>query len=173
VVTKWGSKKLPKRPDYAIRAMAQTRAISRACRSAFAHVVVMMNAGLETTPAEEMMHLQFDQPEPTNKPLTKRLSDNTDKPTEGFNTVTGEIVEPSAEQAPTTSSEAEEPHWLLGWADLAQAHLANLETKADVKAFWAQPDVIDRTEELKRVNLARAKTLHAAVTSRMKEVSDD
>ncbi len=50
---KWG-KELPKRNDYAIRAMAQTRAISRACRSAFAHVVVMMNAGLATTPAEEV-----------------------------------------------------------------------------------------------------------------------
>lgn len=45
---------LPKRPDYAIRAMAQTRAISRACRSAFAHVVVMIDAGLSTTPAEEV-----------------------------------------------------------------------------------------------------------------------
>lgn len=52
-VDKWG-KTLPKRADYAIRAMAQTRAISRACRSAFAHVVVMMNAGLSTTPAEEV-----------------------------------------------------------------------------------------------------------------------
>jgi hypothetical protein len=31
-----------------------TRGLSRVCRSAFAHVVVMMNAGLETTPAEEM-----------------------------------------------------------------------------------------------------------------------
>ena len=49
-----GNRTLPKRPDYAIRAMAQTRAISRACRSAFAHVVVMMNAGLSTTPAEEV-----------------------------------------------------------------------------------------------------------------------
>lgn len=49
-------RKLPKRPDYAIRAMAQTRAISRACRSAFAHVVVMMKAGLATTPAEEIPH---------------------------------------------------------------------------------------------------------------------
>lgn len=42
------------RPVYARRAMAQTRAISRACRSAFAHVVVMMQANLETTPAEEV-----------------------------------------------------------------------------------------------------------------------
>lgn len=42
------------RPMYARRAMAQTRAISRACRSAFAHVVVMIDASLSTTPAEEM-----------------------------------------------------------------------------------------------------------------------
>lgn len=53
-------KTLPKRSDYAIRAMAQTRAISRACRSAFAHVVVMMNAGLATTPAEEVPDGGFD-----------------------------------------------------------------------------------------------------------------
>jgi hypothetical protein len=53
-------KTLAKRPDYAIRAMAQTRAISRACRSAFAHVVVMMNAGLSTTPAEEVPLDGFD-----------------------------------------------------------------------------------------------------------------
>lgn len=43
-----------KRPEYAKRAMAQTRAISRACRSAFAHVVVLIGGGLETTPAEEV-----------------------------------------------------------------------------------------------------------------------
>jgi hypothetical protein len=49
-----------KRNDYAIRAMAQTRAISRACRSAFAHVVVMMKAGLQTTPAEEVPSEGFD-----------------------------------------------------------------------------------------------------------------
>lgn len=48
-------KTLPKRNDYAIRAMAQTRAMSRAGRTAFAHVVVMMKAGLATTPAEEMV----------------------------------------------------------------------------------------------------------------------
>jgi len=42
------------RPAYAKRAMAQTRAISRACRSAFAHVVVLMEEGLEVTPAEEV-----------------------------------------------------------------------------------------------------------------------
>ena len=62
-------KTLPKRPDYAIRAMAQTRAISRACRSAFAHVGVMMNAGLSTTPAEEVPAEGFDDhPAPKAKP---------------------------------------------------------------------------------------------------------
>lgn len=57
-------KMLEKRPDYAIRAMAQTRAISRACRSAFAHVVVLMDAGLSTTPAEEVPADGFDDREP-------------------------------------------------------------------------------------------------------------
>jgi hypothetical protein len=37
--------------------MAQTRAMSRACRSAFGFVVTLMDAGLETTPAEEMAHV--------------------------------------------------------------------------------------------------------------------
>lgn len=60
-VTRWNKFKkieetvvLKRRPDYAIRAMAQTRAMSRVCRTAFSHVVVMMNAGLSTVPAEEM-----------------------------------------------------------------------------------------------------------------------
>jgi len=48
------SKEVRKRPDYAIRAMCQTRAISRACRAAFAHVVVLMDQNLDTTPAEEV-----------------------------------------------------------------------------------------------------------------------
>jgi hypothetical protein len=57
----WG-----KRPTYARRAMAQTRAISRACRNAFAHVVVAMNSehatGFETTPAEEVPDGGFEKP---------------------------------------------------------------------------------------------------------------
>lgn len=50
------------RPFFARRAMAQTRAMSRAARSVFAHVVVLMDAGLETTPMEEMEHLAHVQP---------------------------------------------------------------------------------------------------------------
>jgi hypothetical protein len=49
-----GGKAWPARHEYAIRAMAQTRAISRVCRSAFAHVVILIDAELQTTPAEEM-----------------------------------------------------------------------------------------------------------------------
>lgn len=73
----------PKRPDYAIRAMAQTRAMSRACRSAFAHVVVMMDAGLQTTPAEEV-------------------------PAEGFDRETGEIIE--AVKEPAAREKLDGPH---------------------------------------------------------------
>ena len=42
------------RPMYARRAMAQTRAVSRACRSAFAFIVTLIDGDLSTTPAEEM-----------------------------------------------------------------------------------------------------------------------
>ena len=52
------------RPEYACRAMAQTRAISRACRAAFAHVVVLMDAGLSTTPAEEVPEGGFEAVKP-------------------------------------------------------------------------------------------------------------
>lgn len=48
------------RPLFARRAMAQTRAMSRAARSAFAHVVVMIDSGLSTTPAEEMDGIEAD-----------------------------------------------------------------------------------------------------------------
>jgi hypothetical protein len=46
---KWSNRAL-----YARRGMAQTRAISRVCRTAFAFVVTLMQAGLQTTPAEEI-----------------------------------------------------------------------------------------------------------------------
>jgi hypothetical protein len=46
------------RPMFARRAMAQTRASSRVCRAAFAFVVVMIDKGLQTTPAEEMQGIE-------------------------------------------------------------------------------------------------------------------
>lgn len=55
------------RAVYARMAMAQTRAISRACRSAFAHVVTLMDPTLKTTPAEEVPNGGFD-----NKPKKKQ-----------------------------------------------------------------------------------------------------
>lgn len=42
------------RPEYARRAMAQTRSISRVCRSAFSFVVTLIDSDLSTTPAEEV-----------------------------------------------------------------------------------------------------------------------
>jgi len=51
----WGN-----RDEYAKRAMAQTRAMSRAARSAFAYTIVLMDKGYETTPAEEVPENGFD-----------------------------------------------------------------------------------------------------------------
>lgn len=57
-----------KRPVYARRAMVQTRAISRVCRTVFAHVVPMIDAGLQTTPAEEVPEGGFQQEEQDSAP---------------------------------------------------------------------------------------------------------
>lgn len=115
-------KKLPKRPDYAIRAMAQTRAMSRACRSAFAHVVVMMNAGLSTTPAEEV-------------------------PAEGFDRETGEIIDvPAREKVPgihaikqrlgKLMSEGDATTDLDAFNTLIKAHKDDLKTIRDANHEW-------------------------------------
>jgi hypothetical protein len=89
-----------KRPLYARRAMCQTRAISRACRSAFAHVVVMMNAGLETTPAEEVPHDGFADAKPVGgsaanpTPPARTAPTSTPRPT--AQTICG-TIEPAAD----------------------------------------------------------------------------
>jgi hypothetical protein len=70
-----------KRDEFAKRAMAQTRAISRACRSAFAFIVTYMDAGLETTPAEEVPAEGFNdspRPAPANRPAPRLTDDVID-----------------------------------------------------------------------------------------------
>jgi hypothetical protein len=70
-----------KRDEFAKRAMAQTRAISRACRSAFAFIVTYMDAGLETTPAEEVPAEGFSdppRPAPANRPAPRLTDDVID-----------------------------------------------------------------------------------------------
>jgi hypothetical protein len=60
-VTRWNKKQnremtwtLPKRPEYAIRAMVQTRATSRVLRLGFSHVIALIDHKLATVPAEEI-----------------------------------------------------------------------------------------------------------------------
>lgn len=77
------------RAVYARRAMAQTRAISRVCRAAFAHVVVLMDANLETTPAEEVPSDGF----PTEVEEVRGEPDapaRTDEPVMGFGSCKGQ-----------------------------------------------------------------------------------
>lgn len=75
-----------KRPVYARRAMVQTRAISRACRSAFAHVVVMIDAGLSTTPAEEVPDGGFVDAQYTEvrEPVRQQQAKRQNNPDEGM-----------------------------------------------------------------------------------------
>ncbi len=97
--------KWAKGPEYARRAMVQTRAIGRACRAAFAFVVPMIDGGLETTPHEEVAGLNLDGKAPPPAPLgvEKLRQAATAKPT----TPAGDVrkLEPS-EPPPHTDADA-------------------------------------------------------------------
>jgi hypothetical protein len=82
------------RPLFARRAMAQTRAMSRAARSVFAHVVVLMDAGLETTPMEEMEHLAHVQPvvQPTTQPQKQPIKSGIEETFSKFKTAISECL---------------------------------------------------------------------------------
>jgi len=82
------------RPLFARRAMAQTRAMSRAARSVFAHVVVLMDAGLETTPMEEMEHLAHVQPvaQPVTQPQKQPMKSGIEETFSKFKTAISECL---------------------------------------------------------------------------------
>jgi hypothetical protein len=68
-VTRWNKREgkemtttVAARPMHAVRAMAQTRAISRVLRAGFSHVVVLIDSGLSTVPAEEVVSTEDDIP---------------------------------------------------------------------------------------------------------------
>jgi hypothetical protein len=124
-------KMLPKRADYAIRAMAQTRAISRACRSAFAHVVVMMNVGLSTTPAEEVPEEGFDRSPPSPAPKTngngakgRSVMDRIDSIRAELATATNEIEVRTIGGSPRVITAL---NWLREQGDAQKGALAELD----------------------------------------------
>lgn len=65
---------------YARRGMAQTRAVSRVCRSVFAFVVTLIDAGLQTTPAEEIPFEGEQEPAVLVSPIEKVVSVMSGRP---------------------------------------------------------------------------------------------
>lgn len=122
------TKRLQKRADYAIRAMAQTRAISRACRSAFAYVVVMMNAGLQTTPAEEMGSDLGDPADDDANNTVKRRSGLMDK---------------NVKQVVDQSANGNGKQTVREWFDEFQAECETADTVEEAEAILKREEVIN------------------------------
>lgn len=143
-----------KRPLYARRAMAQTRAISRACRSAFAHVVVAMNAGFgtnhSTTPAEEVPPEGFDdrrpsqQTEPKLAPNIRREVVHRAAPTTAAQPATAKPNAWTAEQRAEAKGYSEE---IASYGPTAAAELAKLRKEV---AGLSPSEAIDALAELRR-----------------------
>jgi hypothetical protein len=109
-----------KRPIFARRAMAQTRAMSRACRSAFAFVVTLMDAGLETTPAEEMTHVDA-----SHSPVRQGWLDRV-------NTAA------TVEELGTIGDEADEA---VSTGDLSPTQRARLDKQISIRHQQIEPEV--------------------------------
>lgn len=137
---KWGNC-----PEYASRAMVQTRAISRACRAAFAHVVVLIDGGLSTTPAEEVPDDGFDQQPPkTPQDAPRTPTQRTPAP--------AKKTSPTPQGAPKNSTDAKFD---------AKAFLANCKTRLlalvgpdDEWAWWKY--AVDKSWILPNESLASA-----------------
>jgi len=80
-----------KRPMFARRAMAQTRSISRACRAAFAFVIPMIDAGIMTTPSEEMEAVQEASTPPMRQATVRPVNSNVDGSAQVFEAVLSSI----------------------------------------------------------------------------------
>lgn len=119
-----------KRPVYARRAMVQTRAISRACRSAFAHVVVLIDSNLSTTPAEEVPEGGFDN-EPRNVTPPREQPREQAKPEPRRSTV---VV-----AAETAIIRCDTQAELKAWSEANKAMLDAIDVDDDYNAiirFW-------------------------------------
>jgi hypothetical protein len=79
------------RPMFARRAMAQTRSISRACRAAFAFVIPMIDAGIMTTPSEEMEAVQEASAPPMRQATARPINANVDGSAQVFEAVLSNI----------------------------------------------------------------------------------
>ena len=156
---------LPKRPDYAIRAMAQTRAISRACRSAFAHVVVMMNVGLSTTPAEEVPDEGFDRPPaaapaPQTEVYSRREEINRE-------------VAAAASLAPSVAPSPAPKRTGKMWLDELAVKIAATTTEAELVELTGSPDITKALGWFKNGALGELNAMLADAMERVKALDDD
>jgi hypothetical protein len=150
---KYGKVKVyPRRPDYAIRAMAQTRAISRAARSAFAHVVIMMQAGLMTTPAEEVPSEGFED----HRQEARRRQEEEELPP----TRAAAPPPPPAEPRRPTQSE---------WLDVLQTRLDAAPDEPSVLEIITSEDVKKATGMFKNGSLTR---LNRMINAALQRVGD-
>lgn len=121
-------KTLPKRAEFACRAMAQTRACSRAARSAFAHVVVLMDCGLQTTPAEEMQGvMDHEIVAEVGPPINQTPPQTASKPPVSANSGQPAETPPPAKKGPPAAPAARKP------ATKKEAHVV-VDTVSDLES---------------------------------------
>ena len=102
--------------------------------------------------------------------LKSKLSNRSEKPTEGFNASRATDEREPSESGSTAFDGALAD--LLGWADIFQGTLADYTSAKELLEAWSAPDTIKAFNALKDADIDRAKKLHGAVSTKTKELKD-
>ena len=125
------------RQRYARRAMAQTRAMSRVARAAFAHVVLLIDKNLATTPAEEMGYAEEPAPAQFRQPPRKQVPS---KPAEQTTAASGDRLADDA----TFASEVQEALDRRGFDEAARWAVYAAAARKKGKAKLMELELADR-----------------------------
>jgi hypothetical protein len=181
--------------DYPYR-MLQMRARAWACRDGVPDVL----EGFQM--AEEARDTPKEVEEPTTSGIAARLASNSaQSPTEGFNAVSGGIIDveiepasqlsltasadtsPSEATSATTPDSAAEPGLLEGmeqeeqldyirnWARAFENAVQEMRSADEIRKAWSDEETALRFGLLKTLDVERAKSLHRFVTAEIKSAS--
>lgn len=149
-----------KRPLFARRAMVQTRAISRACRSAFAHVVVLIDKDLSTTPAEEMQGVIDHEPNNTSNGQSRAL----EAAAADIAAATG-----NAQSTYQINKAKNAPAAAKAWADKQISVFGMMASVDEIDAWWTEN--FTATDKLEANHPAEHKRLTDASENRRDELA--
>lgn len=110
-------------------------------------------------------NVDADNHEQTTLPsISTKLANRQEKSTEGFN-ASNKLETGDTGELPSTAD-------VLGWAGLFEASVDMYTSAAELARQWSAPDTMRAFNELKKIDVERARTLHSVVSAKTKELKN-